>query len=124
MLNLDQIEQDLVWARENADRSAQTRLYVHHVPAMIRELRAFEKMPLPEFKEEFEGEPDENPSEDTPTPVDTSETEEVEDSSEESEEVDASEEVEDSAPEEQSEPEEPEEAEEAEESGSIFADED
>ncbi len=41
-LNLDQIEQDLAWARDNADRSAQTRLFVHHVPAMLVVLRALE----------------------------------------------------------------------------------
>lgn len=43
MLNLDQIEQDLAWARDNADRSAQTRLFVHHVPAMLVVLRALEE---------------------------------------------------------------------------------
>ncbi len=42
-MNLDQIEQDLVWARDNADRSAQTRLYVHHVPQMLVRLRALEE---------------------------------------------------------------------------------
>ena len=42
-MNLDQIEQDLVWARDNADRSAQTRLFVHHVPQMIVRLRALEE---------------------------------------------------------------------------------
>ncbi len=43
MLNLDQVEQDLVWARDNADRSAQTRLFVHHVPQMLTVLRALEE---------------------------------------------------------------------------------
>ena len=42
-MNLDRIEQDLVWARDNADRSAQTRLFVHHVPQMIVRLRALEE---------------------------------------------------------------------------------
>ena len=42
-MNRDQIEQDLVWARANADRSAQTRLYVHHVPQLLVRLRALEK---------------------------------------------------------------------------------
>jgi hypothetical protein len=36
---LDKIEQDLEWARENADRSAQTRLFIHHVPFLLTILR-------------------------------------------------------------------------------------
>lgn len=36
---LDKIQQDLEWARENADRSAQTRLFVHHVPFLLTILR-------------------------------------------------------------------------------------
>ncbi len=36
---LDIIEQDLKWARDNADRSAQTRLFIHHVPFLLTILR-------------------------------------------------------------------------------------
>ena len=36
---LDKIQQDLEWARENADRSAQTRLFVHHIPFLLTILR-------------------------------------------------------------------------------------
>ncbi len=73
-LNLDQIEQDLAWARDNADRSAQTRLFVHHVPAMLVVLRALEVSQAQGDEEVSEdtpqiqdGEPDENPSEEEAT---------------------------------------------------------
>ena len=36
---LDTIEQDLKWARDNADRSAQTRLFIHHIPFLLTILR-------------------------------------------------------------------------------------
>jgi hypothetical protein len=39
---LDKVEEDLAAASENADRSAQTRLFVHHVPRMIQILRSQE----------------------------------------------------------------------------------
>lgn len=39
---LDKVEQDLKYAYENGDRTAQTRLFVHHVPQMINKLRALE----------------------------------------------------------------------------------
>lgn len=36
---IDTIEQDLKWARDNADRSAQTRLFIHHIPFLLVLLR-------------------------------------------------------------------------------------
>jgi len=50
---LDKVEQDLKYAYENGDRSAQTRLFVHHVPKMIQQLRALEPV---EVEEEVEWE--------------------------------------------------------------------
>lgn len=49
LMDLNIVEKDLVLARDNADRSAQTRLFMRHVPEMIRQLRALE--PVVEVEE-------------------------------------------------------------------------
>lgn len=57
---LDEIEQDLKWAHENADRSAQTRLFVHHIPYMITILRPAAEEHAEWLAEEEELDEDEN----------------------------------------------------------------
>ena len=51
---LDKVEQDLKHASENGDRTAQIRLFVHHIPQMINKLRALEPIEVEVKVEEAE----------------------------------------------------------------------
>ena len=128
MLNLDQIEQDLVWARDNADRSAQSRLFVHHVPQMLTVLRALEvSQAQGDEEEKSSSEVEENPVEEGDGPEEQTGPEEEIDPSEEvdsSEEIDSSEEVDSSEEFPPSHPGDAEAEVKTEESTSIFPDED
>jgi hypothetical protein len=54
---LDKVEQDLKHASENGDRTAQSRLYIQHIPQMIRQLRELEPVEVEVEEEDSVAEP-------------------------------------------------------------------